>query len=82
LHPQLLLAGTQWAQLFFALSALILLHEFGHFFFAKLFKVKVEKFYLFFDFCFLFRVYSTFRFLSGPRVTPSTALDGFRWVAM
>jgi regulator of sigma E protease len=54
LHPQLLLAGTQWAQLFFALSALILLHEFGHFFFAKLFKVKVEKFYLFFDFLFPF----------------------------
>jgi regulator of sigma E protease len=52
LHPLLLLAGTQWAQLFFALSALILLHEFGHFFFAKLFKTKVEKFYLFFDFLF------------------------------
>jgi regulator of sigma E protease len=50
----LLLAGTQWAQLFFALSALILLHEFGHFFFAKLFKTKVEKFYLFFDFLFPF----------------------------
>src|SRR6478752_10205469 len=54
IHPILLLAGTQWAQLFFALSALILLHEFGHFFFAKLFKTKVEKFYLFFDFLFPF----------------------------
>jgi regulator of sigma E protease len=54
LHPSLLLAGTQWAQLFFALSALILLHEFGHYFFAKLFKTKVEKFYLFFDFLFPF----------------------------
>lgn len=54
MHPLLLLAGTQWAQLFFALSALILLHEFGHFFFAKLFKTKVEKFYLFFDFLFPF----------------------------
>jgi regulator of sigma E protease len=52
LHPQLLLAGTQWAQLFVALSILILLHEFGHFFFAKLFKTRVEKFYLFFDFLF------------------------------
>jgi regulator of sigma E protease len=50
----LLLVGTQWAQLFFALSALILLHEFGHFFFAKLFKTKVERFYLFFDFLFPF----------------------------
>ena len=54
MHPILLLAGTQWAQLFFALSALILLHEFGHYFFAKLFKTKVEKFYLFFDFLFPF----------------------------
>jgi regulator of sigma E protease len=54
LHTLLLLAGVQWAQLFFALSALILLHEFGHFFFAKLFKTKVEKFYLFFDFLFPF----------------------------
>lgn len=35
-----------------ALSILILLHEFGHFFFAKLFKTRVEKFYLFFDFLF------------------------------
>lgn len=41
-------------QLFAALSILILLHEFGHFFFAKLFKTRVEKFYLFFDFLFPF----------------------------
>ncbi len=32
-----------------AISILVLLHEGGHFFFAKLFGVKVEKFYLFFD---------------------------------
>ncbi len=32
-----------------ALSILILLHEGGHFFFSKLFGVRVEKFYLFFD---------------------------------
>ena len=36
-------------QLVLALSLLILLHEGGHFFFAKLFGVRVEKFYLFFD---------------------------------
>lgn len=36
-------------QLILSLSILVLLHEFGHFFFAKLFKTKVEKFYLFFD---------------------------------
>lgn len=36
-------------QLILCLSLLILLHEGGHFFFAKLFKVRVEKFCLFFD---------------------------------
>jgi regulator of sigma E protease len=36
-------------QLILALSLLILLHEGGHFFFSKLFGVRVEKFYLFFD---------------------------------
>jgi regulator of sigma E protease len=41
-------------QLFAALSLLIVLHEFGHFFFARLFKTRVEKFYLFFDFFFPF----------------------------
>lgn len=37
------------AQLLLCFALLILLHEGGHFFFAKLFKVKVEKFCLFFD---------------------------------
>ncbi|PKP36830.1 MAG: RIP metalloprotease RseP [Bacteroidetes bacterium HGW-Bacteroidetes-14] len=36
-------------QVVLALSILVLVHEFGHFFFARLFKIKVEKFYLFFD---------------------------------
>lgn len=36
-------------QLILSLSILVILHEGGHFFFSKLFKVKVEKFYLFFD---------------------------------
>ena len=36
-------------QVILALSILVLIHEFGHFFFARLFKIKVEKFYLFFD---------------------------------
>ena len=31
------------------LSLSILVHEFGHFIFARIFKVRVEKFYLFFD---------------------------------
>lgn len=39
----------QAIQLLLSLSLLIVLHEFGHFLPAKLFKTKVEKFYLFFD---------------------------------
>ena len=36
-------------QLLLSLSLLIVLHELGHFIPAKLFKTRVEKFYLFFD---------------------------------
>ena len=36
-------------QVILALSILIIVHEFGHFFFAKLFGVRVDKFFLFFD---------------------------------
>jgi regulator of sigma E protease len=32
-----------------SLSILVIVHEFGHFILAKLFKTRVEKFYLFFD---------------------------------
>ncbi len=39
----------QAAQLILSLSILIVLHELGHFIPAKLFKTRVEKFYLFFD---------------------------------
>lgn len=56
LNTILLMSGgwVQALQLIAALSILILLHEFGHFFFARLFKTRVEKFYLFFDFLFPF----------------------------
>ncbi len=36
-------------QFMLAISILVLLHEGGHFFFAKLFGIRVEKFYLFFN---------------------------------
>lgn len=39
----------QILQLLLSLSILVVVHEFGHFFAAKLFKTRVEKFYLFFD---------------------------------
>src|SRR6185369_1990449 len=47
-------------QLLLALSILILLHEFGHFLAAKIFKVRVEKFYLFFN-----PGFSIFKFTKG-----------------
>ena len=40
------------AQLLLSLSILIVVHEGGHFVAARVFKIKVEKFYLFFDFLF------------------------------
>ncbi|MDR3227708.1 MAG: RIP metalloprotease RseP [Prevotellaceae bacterium] len=36
-------------QLILSLSILVLVHEFGHFFFARLFKMRVDKFYMFFN---------------------------------
>jgi regulator of sigma E protease len=36
-------------QFIMSLSILVIIHEFGHFTMAKLFKTRVEKFYLFFD---------------------------------
>lgn len=39
----------QTAQLLLSLSILVVIHELGHFMFARLFKTRVEKFYLFFN---------------------------------
>lgn len=36
-------------QFMLSISILVLLHEGGHFFFARIFGIRVEKFYLFFD---------------------------------
>lgn len=40
------------AQLLLSLSILIVVHEWGHYFTARMFNIRVEKFYLFFDFLF------------------------------
>ncbi|MCD6200447.1 MAG: RIP metalloprotease RseP [Bacteroidales bacterium] len=48
------------AQLLLSLSILVILHELGHFTFAKLFKTRVEKFYLFFN-----PWFSLFKFQKG-----------------
>ncbi len=43
-------------QFLLSLTLLVLIHEFGHYILAKIFKVRVEKFYIFFDLGFrLFR---------------------------
>ena len=51
---------TQIAQLLLSLSILVIFHELGHFTFAKLFKTRVEKFYLFFN-----PWFSIFKFKKG-----------------
>jgi len=51
---------TQALGLILSLSILVLLHEAGHFAFAKLFKTRVEKFYLFFN-----PWFSIFKFKKG-----------------
>jgi len=47
-------------QLLLSLSILVLFHEFGHFIAARIFKTRVEKFYLFFD-----PWFSLFKFKKG-----------------
>lgn len=47
-------------QFLLSLSILVLFHEFGHFLFAKLFKTRVEKFYMFFN-----PWFSLFKFKKG-----------------
>ena len=42
-------AGSKALQLILSLSLIVIVHEFGHFLPSKLFKCRVEKFYLFFD---------------------------------
>ncbi|MBO7118088.1 MAG: RIP metalloprotease RseP [Bacteroidales bacterium] len=44
-----MIALSKTLQVILALSILILAHELGHFTFAKLFKIRVDKFFLFFD---------------------------------
>jgi regulator of sigma E protease len=53
----ILLLSTGWVQFiqfFVALSILILIHEWGHYYAARRTGTRVEKFYLFFDFFFPF----------------------------
>ena len=45
-------------QFILSITILVFLHEGGHFFFSKLFGVRVNKFYVFFDY--KFRLFSTY----------------------
>ena len=60
-------------QFILAISLLVLLHEGGHFFFSKLFGVRVEKFYTFFD----WKV-SLFKF----KPKDSDTEDGIGWLPL
>ena len=44
-----MIALIKTLQVILALSILIIVHEFGHFAFAKMFGIRVDKFFLFFD---------------------------------
>ena len=69
-------------QFILSLSILIVVHEFGHFLFARLSDTRVEKFYMFFNPRFsLFRAKKVngkwrFKFLA-PNVPPTYEPDGF-----
>ena len=61
-------------QFFLCFTILIGIHEMGHFIMARVFKIRVEKFYIFFD-----PWFSLFKFNAE---TPSTVWDGCRWADM
>lgn len=72
-------------QVVLALSILIIVHEFGHYFFAKLFRIRVDKFYLFFD-AGGFRLLSTKhnRFLTRlfPKLKDAETDYGIGWLPL
>ena len=61
-------------QLLLSLSILVIFHEFGHFIAARIFKTRVEKFYLFFN--------PGSHFLNSKRVKRNMASAGSRWEDM
>ena len=74
-----MVALIKTAQLILSLSLLVVFHEFGHFLWSKLFKTRVDKFYMFFNPKFwLFRAK---RVLSHPdsAARPFRDFDPVRW---
>lgn len=70
-------------QLLLCLSLLVVLHEAGHFGFSKLFGVKVEKFYMFFDYKFhLFSTKSQWFTRLFPRFKDKETEYGIGWIPL
>ena len=70
-------------QLLLCLSLLIVLHEGGHFGFAKLFKVRVEKFFMFFDYKFhLFSTRDSWFTRLFPRFKNNETEYGIGWIPL
>ena len=70
-------------QLLCCLSLLVVLHEGGHFGFAKLFGVRVEKFYMFFDYKFhLFSTKSKWFARLFPRIANNETEYGIGWIPL
>ncbi|MCR5820097.1 MAG: RIP metalloprotease RseP [Bacteroidaceae bacterium] len=70
-------------QLILCFSLLIVLHEGGHFFFAKLFKTRVEKFYMFFNPWFhLFSTKDKWFARLFPKVAAGETEYGIGWIPL
>lgn len=70
-------------QLLCCLSLLVVLHEGGHFFFSKLFKVRVEKFYMFFNPKFhLFSTRDKWFAKLFPRIAKNETEYGIGWIPL
>ena len=58
-------------QFFLCFTILVGIHELGHFLMARVFKIRVDKFYIFFD--------RGFRSSSSSAATPNTGWAGCHW---
>jgi len=70
-------------QLILCFALLIILHEGGHFFFAKLFGVRVEKFFMFFDWKFhLFSTKDKWFTRLFPKASSNETEYGIGWIPL
>lgn len=70
-------------QLLLCFALLIVLHEGGHFFFSKLFGVRVEKFFMFFDWKFhLFSTKDKWFARLFPRIAKNETEYGIGWIPL